>query len=111
MITQHLITHIKAEAEVLDDLLRLHVACKKACKAANATILEVIEHKFEPQGCTILCLLSESHMSIHTWPERGTAAVDIFTCGAHTRPMEGLNTLLKELNATAQGCEVITRKV
>jgi S-adenosylmethionine decarboxylase len=38
-------------------------------------------HKFEPQGLTGIILLAESHISIHTWPERGEAAVDVFTCG------------------------------
>ncbi len=38
-------------------------------------------HQFEPQGLTGIILLAESHISIHTWPERGEAAVDVFTCG------------------------------
>ena len=38
-------------------------------------------HSFEPQGLTGIVLLAESHISIHTWPERGEAAVDVFTCG------------------------------
>jgi S-adenosylmethionine decarboxylase len=38
-------------------------------------------HKFQPQGVTGIVLLAESHISIHTWPERGEAAVDVFTCG------------------------------
>jgi S-adenosylmethionine decarboxylase len=39
-------------------------------------------HQFEPQGLTGIVLLAESHLSIHTWPERGEAAIDIFTCGS-----------------------------
>lgn len=47
----------------------------------ECNVLSIQKHKFEPQGFTALFLLSESHFSIHTWPERGLAACDIFTCG------------------------------
>lgn len=46
-----------------------------------STLLELSSYKFHPQGVTALGLLSESHISIHTWPENGYAAVDVFTCG------------------------------
>ena len=58
----------------------------EAAKRAGATLLSLTSHKFTPQGVTALALLSESHLSIHTWPELGYAAVDAFTCGAHTDP-------------------------
>lgn len=54
---------------------------EQAAIIAGANILETISYKFEPQGVTALCLLSESHISIHTWPEEGCASVDVFTCG------------------------------
>jgi len=44
------------------------------------TVLNVATHKFEPQGVTAIVMIAESHLSIHTWPEHGYAAVDIFTC-------------------------------
>jgi len=44
-------------------------------------VLGVQSHKFQPQGFTAVYMLSESHFSIHTWPEKGAAACDIFTCG------------------------------
>ena len=47
----------------------------------GATILSTSSHKFEPQGVTSILLLSESHISIHTWPEKRMATCDIFTCG------------------------------
>jgi S-adenosylmethionine decarboxylase len=50
------------------------------CEKYNYTILNRIEHIFEPEGITILYLLSESHISIHTFPERNYAALDIYTC-------------------------------
>jgi len=53
-----------------------------ACRAAGATVLAVHVHQFEPEGVTGVVLLAESHASVHTWPERGLATLDVFTCGA-----------------------------
>ncbi|QEY32156.1 adenosylmethionine decarboxylase [Synechococcus sp. RSCCF101] len=58
----------------------------RAASEAGATLLRLVTHRFEPQGVTGLALLAESHVSIHTWPESGYAAVDVFTCGDHTMP-------------------------
>lgn len=67
--------------EKLDDGQLLMDSLRKAAKSAQMTILGEESHKFTPQGFTGLLLLSESHISIHTYPERGYAAVDVFTCG------------------------------
>jgi len=48
---------------------------------AGATLLDYIDHQFDPQGITALALLAESHISVHTWPEHGRYAADVFTCG------------------------------
>ena len=53
----------------------------KIAKAAKVTVLEISKHKFEPQGFTILALLAESHISFHTFPEKGIISFDFFTCG------------------------------
>ena len=53
----------------------------KIAKAANVTILNISKYKFEPQGFTILALLAESHISFHTFPEKGIISFDFFTCG------------------------------
>ena len=52
-----------------------------AAKAGGGTILHQHFHQFEPDGMTGFLLLAESHISVHTWPEDGIAAIDIFTCG------------------------------
>jgi S-adenosylmethionine decarboxylase len=67
--------------EKLDDPELLMESLRQAARSANMTILAEEAHKFFPQGFTGLLLLSESHISIHTYPERGYAAVDVFTCG------------------------------
>ena len=53
----------------------------KIAKAAEVTVLEISKYKFEPQGFTILALLAESHISFHTFPEKGIISFDFFTCG------------------------------
>jgi S-adenosylmethionine decarboxylase len=53
----------------------------KAADAAGATVISTDSHHFEHQGVTAFAILAESHISIHTWPEIGHAACDIFTCG------------------------------
>jgi S-adenosylmethionine decarboxylase len=70
-----------------------------AAKRAGATLLNLITHAFDPQGVTGLALLAESHISIHTWPESGYAAVDVFTCGDHTMPERACAVLATELGA------------
>jgi S-adenosylmethionine decarboxylase len=86
-------------SEKLDDEAFLRTAITTAAKRAGATLLNLITHRFEPQGVTGLALLAESHISIHTWPESGYAAVDVFTCGDHTMPERACTVLSHELGA------------
>jgi S-adenosylmethionine decarboxylase len=83
----------------LDDEAFLRDTITSAAKRAGATLLNLITHRFEPQGVTGLALLAESHISIHTWPESGYAAVDVFTCGDHTMPEKACQILWEELGA------------
>ncbi len=83
----------------LDDEAFLRDTITTAAKRAGATLLNLITHRFDPQGVTGLALLAESHISIHTWPESGYAAVDVFTCGDHTMPERACQVLWEELGA------------
>lgn len=79
-------THLIAELagcnqEVLNNEELLREGLREAAQTAGATVLSVHSHKFTPVGVTAFALLAESHISIHTWPELGYAAVDAFTCG------------------------------
>lgn len=65
----------------LDDLERLQGALVDAATAAGATVVEQRFHHFAPHGISGVVILAESHLAIHTWPEHGTASVDVFTCG------------------------------
>ena len=81
----------------LDDEAFLRSAITNAALRAGATLLQLITHHFQPHGVTGLALLAESHISIHTWPESGYAAVDVFTCGDHTMPESACRVLAEEL--------------
>ena len=70
------------DAEGLDDRDRIEQALIDAVNAAGATLLHIHLHTFsEGGGISGVAVLSESHISVHTWPERGYAAFDVFMCG------------------------------
>jgi S-adenosylmethionine decarboxylase proenzyme len=78
--------HVLAEyhgcpAPALDDEAAIRTAMHAAAKAAGATVIQAVFHRYAPQGVTGVLVLAESHISVHTWPESGYAAVDFFTCG------------------------------
>ena len=81
----------------------------KAAEAANATLLSISSKKFDPQGVTAVVLLSESHLSIHTWPEYGYAAIDAFTCGDRTDPEKACDFLRKTFEATHGSVQILKR--
>ena len=69
-------------ASQLNDLAHVERAMRRAVTATGATLLDIDLHRFSPQGgISGVAILAESHMSIHTWPETGFAAVDVFLCG------------------------------
>lgn len=84
---------------LLNDADFVRQSLRDAAKQAKATLLNEVLHQFEPQGITALALLSESHISIHTWPEVGYAALDVFTCGHHTDPEEACRYLIQAFQA------------
>ncbi len=81
----------------------------KIAKAAKVEILNVSSHKFDPQGVTAIALLAESHLSIHTWPESGYSAVDIFTCGQNMEPDLACQYLIELLRAEEHFLRIINR--
>ena len=83
----------------LNDEAFIRTTIATAARDAGATVIQLISHRFQPQGVTGLVLLAESHLSIHTWPESGYAAVDVFTCGDHTMPDRACLSLVKALEA------------
>jgi S-adenosylmethionine decarboxylase len=111
MVGKHCILELyDCNPQKLDDEAFLRTAITTAAKRAGATLLNLITHRFEPQGVTGLALLAESHISIHTWPESGYAAVDVFTCGDHTMPERACDVLGQELGATRRKLKSFRRE-
>ena len=86
-------------SSLLNDKHAVLEAIRKAAKLANSTLLNEVAHRFEPQGVTALALLAESHISVHTWPELGYAACDVFTCGDEAVPEMACHHLVEALEA------------
>ena len=93
---------------ILDDYEELQRLLEASLLMAKATILRIFGEKFEPQGVTLLALLSESHASIHTWPEIGYCAIDLYTCADTTETHRAGEFLKKKLKAeTAEEKELV----
>lgn len=102
---QSLGRHVLAELygckfEVLNDIKQVEGIMVNAALEAGAEIREFVFHKFSPQGISGVVVISESHLAIHTWPELGYAAVDVFTCGDKVNPWDACNYLESMFGAT-----------
>jgi len=78
---------------IKDNHKRLCGGVGEAVRRANVTLLDLRVHTFNPHGVSGVAVIAESHISIHTWPEFGYAAVDIFTCGKDAHPEAALEVL------------------
>jgi S-adenosylmethionine decarboxylase len=77
----HLIVDLY-DGERLDDIDHIEETLRRCVAESGATLLHIHLHHFEPNGgVSGVAVLAESHISIHTWPERGYAALDVFMCG------------------------------
>ncbi|MNI21746.1 S-adenosylmethionine decarboxylase proenzyme precursor [compost metagenome] len=86
-----------ADFELLNSAEWLQAQMVEAAEACGATVLSVQAKQFDPQGATVLVLLSESHLSIHTYPERGFAALDCYTCGETVDPQLAIDFMVSVL--------------
>ena len=97
---RHIIVELSGcEGEVINDLSKVEGLMNEAAKRANATIIKSVFHKFSPVGVSGVVVISESHLSIHTWPELGYAAIDIYTCGSNTKPFKACYFLAQKFKA------------
>jgi len=70
----------------LDDEEFLRSTLESAANKVNAKIIQRITQKYSPSGISVILILAETHISLHTWPEYGYAALDIFICGEGKNP-------------------------
>ena len=80
MAEQLLADYYGCDVQRLDDAKLLTQAAHEAVHAVGAQVVEECVHRFEPMGVSYIAVISTSHISIHTWPEYGYAAVDVFSC-------------------------------
>jgi len=93
---KHLGVHFIAEfweGKIIEDQKEVERILMQAAKKARSTTISVASHKFSPHGITAFVLLAESHLSLHSWPEKNYLAIDVFTCGHKTQPQKALEYL------------------
>lgn len=107
---RHVLAELAAvEPGLLDDADWLRETVTSVLAAAGATVRDVMAHRFAPQGVTVLALLTESHASLHTYPELGTAFADVFTCGDRADPERAIALLATELGTSRVRTSVVLR--
>jgi len=82
-----------------------------AAKAAKTTVVNSAFHTFSPFGVSGVVVIAESHLSIHTWPEYGYAAIDVFTCGDEAIPRKSLEYCVEQFQPTNHTVVEITRGI
>lgn len=92
--------------DLLDDEAFIVRSLRGSVERGLAELIDEVSHHFRPQGVTALALIAESHVAIHTWPEHGYAAVDVFTCRDRADPVEACMYLVQALQA---GRHTLTR--
>ena len=89
------------DGPTLDDPARIETDMLEAARIAHATVLSSRFHRFAPQGVSGVLVIAESHLAIHTWPEQGYAALDVFTCGSTLHAEEAFRWLAGRFGAGA----------
>ncbi len=96
----HLLIELRdCNRSALKDLKIVEEVMVSAARYAKATIVDVSFHEFNPFGISGMVVIAESHLSIHTWPEYGYAAVDIFTCGDVIKPEDAAQYLIERFGS------------
>jgi S-adenosylmethionine decarboxylase len=99
------------DKEALNDLGFLREVMVDAAIDSGAVVLGDSFHRFSPQGVSGVVIIAESHLSIHTWPEYGYAAVDFFTCGTAVQPEKAAAVLVAKLGSRKHSLMEVPRGV
>lgn len=106
----HLLLELReCNAELLNDLDYIRDAMLGAAHDVGAHVVGESFHQFSPQGVTGVLAIAESHMAIHTWPEYGYAAADIFTCGSSFHPRKAAEILVERLESQSSNVTEVRR--
>ena len=97
--------------EKLNDVDFVREALLTAAYKARATVITHCFHRFSPHGVSGVVVIAESHISIHTWPEAGYAAVDVFTCGDKALPHRAAKYIRQVFSPTAHSEKELVRGI
>ena len=107
---RHLLVELQdCNRETLNDLSYIKDAMILAAVECGAVVLGESFHRFSPQGVSGVVVIAESHLSIHTWPEHGYAALDIFTCGTEVQPEKAVRVMVEKLESKNHSLQEIQR--
>ena len=107
---EHILIELyNCDRELIDNSDLLEVLMLKAAEVANAKVVKSVFHNFSPQGVTGVVVVEESHFAIHTWPEHGYAAVDLFTCSEDMDYDAAYRFLENELKAEKSSFKKVLR--
>ncbi|MCZ6614180.1 MAG: adenosylmethionine decarboxylase [Chloroflexi bacterium] len=107
--TQLLLELNHCDRDLLNDLSYVRSTLTRAAHAVGATIIGESFHKFSPHGVTGVLAIAESHICIHTWPEYGYAAVDVFTCGEGFDPEKAAGLLIEGFRSQSPSQTIVKR--
>ena len=104
----YLIDLVDCDPEITKRVEPTREIVMRAAKECGATILNDLFHQFHPFGVSGVVVIAESHISVHTWPESGFVALDIFTCG-EMQPQVAVDILQKDFRAKGATVKVLVR--
>ncbi len=97
------------DPEIIGSVAKVQEILAKAAEIANTKIWSISFHRFPPHGVSGVVVISESHLSAHTWPEAGYVALDIYTCGKDSKPEEAVGFAMKQFGASDMHATEVTR--
>lgn len=112
ILGRHLLAELSdCNASILNNQEELQRIMLEAARHSGATVVDSVFHHYNPQGLSGIVVIAESHISIHTWPEYGYAAVDCFTCGSSVNPWKALEYLKEKLGSRAVQVKDLNRGI
>lgn len=109
--TQLLVEMHECLAERLDDVEWVKTVLVEAAVCAQATIVDILFHKFHPVGVSGVVVIAESHIAIHTWPEHRYAALDIFSCSQTLKGVEAASFIIERFHCAHSSMLEVRRGV
>ena len=110
LLGRHLMLEVyDCPRKYLDDPNAIRQLLLAAARGARATVIDTMVHRFRPQGVSGVVVIAESHLTIHTWPEYGCAALDMFSCSPQIDLDQIAEHLARELRARRIDARVVER--